>query len=145
MTSMCAARMAIVVVAVTAGMILADRTDDESANWKAPTREAAKKNPIPVDEKSLARGKSVYSHNCFVCHGRAGRGDGPKAFDLEPKPRDLSSPEVAGQADGALYWKISEGRRPMPSFRDLLSDEDRWYVVNYIHTFRSNGQPQNGN
>src|SRR5258708_666584 len=113
----CAATIAVAVLAITAGMILAGHTGDGPSNWKAPTREAEKKNPIPADETSLARGKAVYSHNCIACHGRAGRGDGPKASDMEPKPRDLASPEVAGQGDGALFWKITEGRRPMPAFR----------------------------
>jgi hypothetical protein len=46
----------------------------------------------------------------------------------------LTSPKVQEQADGALYWKITKGRAPMASFKTLLTDDQRWHVINYIRT-----------
>ena len=37
--------------------------------------------------------------------------------------------------DGELFWKISEGHRPMPAFKNKLSEEERWQLVDYIRTF----------
>lgn len=35
-------------------------------------------------------------------------------------------------SDGDFFWKINEGRGQMPSFKDELSDEEKWYIINYI-------------
>jgi mono/diheme cytochrome c family protein len=103
--------------------------------WVAPVRAAKKKNPIPADEKSVALGRTVYIRECLSCHGTTGKGDGPAAKDLIRKAGDLSSPKMWAQSDGALFWKISEGRTPMPTFEKLIKDEnDRWHVINYIRT-----------
>lgn len=110
--------------------------DDDAANapWVAPHRAAHKKNPIHADAKSIAAGKDIYVAQCLKCHGDAGKGDGASAKDLNPRPKDLSDPAVASQTDGALFWKITTGRKPMPTFETLLSDDDRWNAVNYIRT-----------
>jgi len=122
--------------------------DSSSSAWTAPARASRKKNPIPSDADSIAAGKSVYVAQCVKCHGDAGKGDGPSAKDLDPKPKDLSDPKVAGQTDGALFWKITTGRKPMPAFETLISDNDRWNVVNYIRTLEPappSTQPAGGN
>lgn len=112
-----------------------ENSQSTSTQWQAPARAAKKKNPIPLDEKSIAIGKGVYKRECLSCHGATGRGDGPAAKDLERSVGDLSNPEVLQQTDGALFWKITEGNKPMPSFKKLLTDEERWHVVNYLRTF----------
>ena len=43
-------------------------------------------------------------------------------------------PMMWKHSDGALFWKITQGRPPMTSFRTLLTDDQRWQVVNYIRT-----------
>jgi mono/diheme cytochrome c family protein len=109
--------------------------DSKTDDWKAPARAARKKNPVPADAKSVAVGKDVYAHQCLSCHGQDGKGDGPAAKDLNPKPHDLGAPNVAGQTDGALFWKVTEGKKPMPSFEKLISEDERWHVINYVRTF----------
>jgi mono/diheme cytochrome c family protein len=39
---------------------------------------------------------------------------------------------VKKQTDGALYWKISNGRGNMPPYKEALSDEQRWQLVVYL-------------
>jgi mono/diheme cytochrome c family protein len=90
---------------------------------------------MAADQGSLAAGKLIYQHECLVCHGTKGKGNGPAAIALERRPGDLSMPMMWEHSDGALFWKITEGRPPMPSFKKLLTDHDRWQVVNYIRTF----------
>jgi len=50
---------------------------------------------------------------------------------------DMSAASVQGQSDGELYYKISEGRDEMPSFKKKIPEaEDIWSVVNYIRTLK---------
>ena len=116
--------------------------DGPPEKWEAPSRAAKKKNPVPADAKSVAAGKVVYNAQCLSCHGPAGKGDGPQAHDLNPKPRDLSDPAIQGQTDGSMFWKITEGKKPMPTFSNLISEDDRWNVINYVRTLAAKGAKQ---
>jgi mono/diheme cytochrome c family protein len=126
----------VILVPIAASELLrgAGTGESDAAGWQAPPRAARKQNPIPADDKSIAAGKKIYSAQCVDCHGPEGHGDGRRAKDLEPSPEDLTAPAIAGQSDGALFWKISEGRKPMPTFEKLISEDDRWNVVNYLRT-----------
>ncbi len=108
-----------------------------SEEWKAPSFRARKKNPIAADARSIAIGKTLYIQECLSCHGSSGRGDGPAAKDLDIPPGDLTIPGMTDQSDGALFWKISTGRAPMPTYEKLMTVEQRWRVVNYIRTLAS--------
>src|SRR2546422_10978578 len=85
--------------------------------WSAPAQAARKANPVSSNESSIARGKEFYVKECLACHGASGKGDGPKAGELKVHPGDLSNTRMRQQSDGALFWKITEGKTPMPSFR----------------------------
>lgn len=102
--------------------------------WKAPARAAKKKNPVAADARSLASGKTLYSKECLDCHGATGKGDGKAAKDLEKKPGDISLPILWDQTDGELFWKLTSGSKPMPSYEKSLTEEQRWDVVNYMRT-----------
>jgi mono/diheme cytochrome c family protein len=110
--------------------------DASSPPWVAPARAARKKNPIPADDKSVSAGRDVYVAQCLKCHGDAGKGDGPSAKDLNPKPRNISDPAIAAQTDGSIFWKLTTGRKPMPTFENLISEDDRWNVINYVRTLQ---------
>ncbi|HAF03876.1 MAG TPA: cytochrome c class I [Spartobacteria bacterium] len=99
--------------------------------WTAPARAAAKKNPISADAASIARGKASFMAECMSCHGPTGRGDGPAAAGLEKHPGDLS--KRLPDSDGALFWKITNGKSPMVA-ATKLSEEERWCVINYLRT-----------
>src|SRR5436309_1803744 len=120
-----------VILLLLGAIAVADNPDD----WHAPDRASKKKNPVPSDQKTIAVGKDIYTHQCVSCHGNAGKGDGPAAKDLTPKPHDLGAPNVVAQTDGALFWKVTEGRKPMPSFEKLISEDERWEVIDYVRTF----------
>lgn len=115
---------------------LADPPQEE---WKAPARAAKKKNPIPAEEKSITAGKQVYAAQCLSCHGPSGHGDGTAAKDLNPRPRNLSDPKIQDQSDGSIFWKITEGKKPMPTFEKLISEDDRWNVINFVRTLNAKG------
>lgn len=104
------------------------------ADWDAPAKEKSKKNPVPADTASLKLGKELYEKKCASCHGDTGKGDGKMAGMLKEKPSDIS--DLSGQTDGELFWKITVGKEPMPSFSKALSEKDRWSIVNYLRTWK---------
>ena len=109
------------------------RIADAQAPWVAPAAEKAKKNPVPSDKKTIDQGEKVAKINCASCHGAKGKGDGAAAVALNPKPADWTSARVQDESDGEIFWKITTGRGPMPSWRHL-PETDRWAIVRYIRT-----------
>jgi mono/diheme cytochrome c family protein len=103
--------------------------------WKAPVDAAQRPAPFAASPKVLAAGRTLYLDRCADCHGKNGKGHGPGAADLEKAPTNFTEHKHLQQTDGELYWKITEGRRPMPSYRKKLSDEERWQLVFFIRTF----------
>ncbi|MDP4261765.1 MAG: c-type cytochrome [Bacteroidota bacterium] len=102
--------------------------------WPAPASAINMKNPVKSDPVSIKDGKQLYIKNCKSCHGESGKGDGTKAGNLDIACGDFTLPAFAKSTDGELYWKITEGRKPMPTFNKKLTDAERWSVVNYIRT-----------
>jgi len=100
--------------------------------WKVSATAKAVKNPV-ARTAGMKDGKPLYESNCVLCHGVAGKGDGPAGMALNPKPRNLADKAVQGETDGQLFWKISEGRGVMPSFKSL-TDKDRWSLVHYLRS-----------
>ena len=105
-------------------------------NWGLMAKARKLKNPVPSSEEAIAAGKQLYAKHCEKCHGINGDGKGPKAADLSVAPGDFTDVQkMHTLADGELYWQITYGRLPMPSFADKMSDESRWQLVDYIRTF----------
>lgn len=105
--------------------------------WPVPENYKTMKNPVKSDAESLATGKELWGQHCKSCHGTKGLGDGPKAAQLKTEAGDFSKPDVQSQTDGSLFYKTSEGRDDMPSFKKKIPDADeRWSIVNYIRTFK---------
>jgi mono/diheme cytochrome c family protein len=99
--------------------------------WKAPADAKNVKNP----EKGVGDAKKVIDTNCVPCHGASGKGDGAAAAALPVKPADWTSDRVQKESDGEIFWKISNGRGPMPPWKHL-PEKQRWEIVNYIHSLK---------
>ena len=102
-----------------------------------PSLNSGPVNPIPPNPDSVAIGRPLYLANCLPCHGPAGKGDGPVGLTLNPRPADLSLHAVPGvHTDGQLWTWITNGYpgSVMPSFKAVLTDDQRWNVVNYVRT-----------
>ncbi len=120
------------VVAVILGIVVAARVQSQS-----PQAALRARNPVPATQESLSTGERIYRAHCQVCHGVNGRGDGPAAATLSRPPADLRIHMAAGHTDGQLFYWVTYGMAglPMPAFRDRLSGEERWHVINFIRTF----------
>lgn len=117
--------------------------DNTNTGWIAPVQAAKVTNPLPSNEDTLTKGKSLYVAACLPCHGQYGKGDGVAAHSLQRNgkpiaPANLSSPSIQAQSDGSLFWKMREGRSPMPSWKAALTEEQCWQLVAYIRTLSQN-------
>jgi mono/diheme cytochrome c family protein len=88
-------------------------------------------NPVPADARSLRNGRMYYSINCAVCHGDAGKGDGPITTTKVIFPPPLVGASAEGKSDGYIWGIMRNGRGAMPSY-NRIEEMDRWDVVNYV-------------
>ena len=122
---------------VLAGIFFcAFKMPQEVKKWDAPASAKSTKNPVKSSSESIAEGKTLYAKHCKSCHGGGGKGDGPKAANLDVSCKDFTKAEFKKQTDGEIYWKITNGRDPMPTFKAKASNDERWAMVNYIRTLK---------
>jgi mono/diheme cytochrome c family protein len=121
-------------VPVTGGEFLPEATT-EAEQFDGKEAAVGLPNPIPATAKSIASGAYLYELNCEVCHGQSGIGDGPVGSMFEDKePVDLNDAYTQDQTDGQLFFTLTRGRVAMPFYRDALSQQERWDVVNYVRS-----------
>lgn len=102
--------------------------------WEVPAKYKSMENEYAGEDED-GIGEELYAQHCKSCHGKEGFGDGTKAKELDTEMRELTSEEVQGQTDGALYYKAIIGRDEMPNFeKKIRDDEDRWMVINYLRS-----------
>ncbi len=94
-------------------------------------------NPLAATGERLAAGERLYQAHCSACHGRSGRGDGPAAESLDPRPANVARfARMPMASDAYLYWTIAEGGAPvgspMPSYRGALEEEQIWQLMLYL-------------
>lgn len=105
--------------------------------------------------------REIYEDSCVPCHGRQGRGDGPRASPQQPAPPRFVSdaqPAPADYHDAPFMERFSEdylvalikhgrvaatavaGFDTMKPYGHILSDEEIWSLVRYIRETFVNGQ-----
>ncbi len=103
--------------------------------WKASAKERKVKNPVPRSPESRSRGQKIYLDKCASCHGAKGDGHGEMAKVLDPHPSDFTDRHMMKEmTDGEIFWKITAGKGPMPSYQKELTDDERWDLVNYLRS-----------
>ncbi len=92
--------------------------------------------PSPAPTGIPEQGKDIFEDRCAVCHGKQGRGDGPEAPFLSPRPASLISAGTSVKTDAELLDIIANGkpRTSMPAWKDLLTEDQRRDVLAYIRT-----------
>ncbi len=111
-------------------------------------------NPLPATRRSIERGRQIYMKKleCWKCHGKGGRGDGPSALELFDeweypiKPTNLTKPWKfkMGSTEEHIYRGIITGiaGTPMPSFKTGNKDEELWDLTNYVKSLFPEKRPQ---
>jgi len=100
--------------------------------WKAPASADSLKRPITFNAETAKKGEDLYFLYCFSCHGETGSGEGPAGAQLAIKPANFHDEKVTKQTDGAIFWKITNGKGNMIPFKDVLKAEERWQLVAFI-------------
>jgi cbb3-type cytochrome oxidase cytochrome c subunit len=97
---------------------------------------AARKSVDTNSDAAANAGRGIYTQNCAACHGLEGRGNGPNAITLEKKPPNLTRDYYKQYPDEQWFYRISEGvtGTRMPRFGEILTEEQRWYLVAYLKT-----------
>lgn len=125
-----------VISLVIIGLLAFTTNKNVNDPWPVPEKYKKMVNPLKGDAASVATGKKLYTLHCKSCHGTKGKGDGSKASQLDTECGDFTK-DLAGQPDGALFYKTYEGRKDMPGFKKKISDaDDIWAVVNYMRTLK---------
>ena len=114
-----------------------------SSVWILPPEAKLVKNPLTMETADAAkRIMPVYLDKCAECHGETGQGNGPQAKMYDPRPRTLTdAPHIGTVTDGELYYVITHGHKPMPSYRKKLTDEERWQLVMLVRYFSNTVPP----
>jgi cytochrome c oxidase cbb3-type subunit I/II len=110
--------------------------------------------PPAPSEQMLAHAKDVWQNaKCWECHGQTGKGDGEKAPGLKDdlgfpiKPADLTAGQFkSGPVVEDIFRTMTTGLSgtPMPSYRDSLSEEDRWALSYYVLALSAYKDPLTG-
>ena len=104
----------------------------QDKSWIAPKYANDIKNPYRGDEKATAKGKKLFNNMCAICHGKTGKGNGFAGVSLVPRPANFLAIDVKNETDGAIFWKMTEGKAPMASYKEILTEDQRWELVCYI-------------
>jgi mono/diheme cytochrome c family protein len=104
--------------------------------WVVPEEVKKLKNPVAPSEATLQAARGMYLDECAQCHGEHGKGDGPEAAMHDPPPSDITDARhMNSVTDGEIFYQISEGRKPMPSFKKRLTGDQRWGLVLFVRSF----------
>ncbi|MFN3477625.1 MAG: c-type cytochrome [Candidatus Methylomirabilales bacterium] len=98
--------------------------------------------PLSAEVQGDAKaGKEKYLTLCASCHGTSGKGDGPAAAALNPKPRDHTNGKYMNTlTDQYLFSVIKEGGKAvglselMPPWGRALNDKEIRDLVAYVRT-----------
>jgi mono/diheme cytochrome c family protein len=100
--------------------------------WVVPAENGAKLSSFAFSDSTRKAGEILYNTNCKSCHGDPGKNN---AVKLVPPPPDPASLQMQKNSDGSMLFKITEGRGPMPAFKNTLSSTDTWRIISFIRSF----------
>ncbi len=122
---------AVVLVAVLASVVLRPPDVKEDVT---PTAIAFTGDPAAVE-----RGSALFASQCVTCHGVSGKGDGPLAESLDPRPIDFTSSIHRMHTDIDLSNWIANGvpGSAMPAFAGTLTEAEIADLITFIRSLQS--------
>lgn len=122
--------------ASTVGMAVLHDKSKESDTMQAITDAQLFNQPIPDRlQGNKQTGLAYYIQNCIACHGTSGKGDGPRAYFIYPRPRNFLHPASKSRFNRPVLFKaIKEGvlGREMPAWGKVLSDQQIADITEYV-------------
>ena len=122
--------------ASTVGMAVLHDSMKESDSLQQKTDSALFDQPISADlNGDAANGEMYYMQNCTACHGVDGKGDGPRAYFIYPRPRNFHHPASKARFNRPeLYNAIKKGviGREMPAWEKVMSDQQIADITEYV-------------
>jgi mono/diheme cytochrome c family protein len=104
--------------------------------WTVPAEAKQITNPLQTSDAALQSIRPIYLDKCATCHGNTGKGDGHDSSRYNPSPTNFTdAKQMNSVTDGELFYKLSEGHRPMPAFKKRLSEDQRWRLVLLLRSF----------
>lgn len=100
------------------------------------SRDSEPRNPATPTKESLARGAALFAINCAMCHGQTPAERGPVGKKLKPPPPGLDQDLVRERSDTHIFKAVTFGFGRMPPFKDKLTQQERWDLVNFLRTRR---------
>jgi len=95
--------------------------------WRSKVKLKVTDNPFRNDPKALKEGAALFEDNCSECHGEGGIGE----EDVAPNLTDEKW--LYAHTDKDIFKRVTLGtKNGMPSFKNDLSEEERWKVDNYV-------------
>lgn len=138
--------LAALLLAVEPRLASSGATESEGEKASMPGKYLRMENKFWADPQAIVAGKKIYGDRCALCHGEKGDGKGVTAPGLPVKPADFTDKKMAAtMGDGYWFWRVSKGgtfppfNSPMPSFESIMTEEERWQVISYAHSFSHNG------
>jgi mono/diheme cytochrome c family protein len=123
----------LLLVVIVLVFILSNSVIAQKKGWAVPEYTKGLKNPFTGNVSATTEGQRIYEQMCVLCHGIRGEGNGEAGLSLEEKPANfLALKNIPNETDGELFWKITVGKPPMSSYDELLTEDQRWKLVNYI-------------
>ncbi|MSR38541.1 MAG: cytochrome c [Planctomycetes bacterium] len=111
------------------------------------------KNPLPLTNEVLERGRERFDINCSVCHGYSGQGgNGAQAHGMVGRRWPVVIPNfhvvegkdnrVANLTDGEIFEVLSSpvGKNTMPSYAARITVKDRWAIIHYVRALQTLGK-----
>jgi hypothetical protein len=102
--------------------------------WVAPEDKKGKLSPFAFSEETRKAGEKLYAINCKSCHGIPGKGN---FLNLVPPPGDPATDKIQHNSDGEIFYKVTTGRGPMPSFKNAVSSNDIWNIISFLRSFNA--------
>ncbi|MGY2897049.1 c-type cytochrome [Deinococcus sp. UYEF24] len=96
----------------------------------------ARTNPLPDTPLQIVLGRQSYRQTCGACHGNNARGLSPAGRSMQPRPADLTAPEVQRYSDGQLMWILEHGvvGTPMRGWvsEKVIDHQQAWSILRYL-------------
>ena len=94
------------------------------------------KSVLAYNSKKANKGAELYKSHCIECHGKNGRGNGPKAKDMAPAPADLVK-TINEVPRFEFFMSLSQWKGEMPGWKNMFSIKETEALAHYLKKLAS--------